>query len=170
VLVGAVRYAVPSLSRTLRHWLKGRQQSAQLRADIEVAELQTGADVERSKIIHDERIELARMRVEAHREERTEERLWERLERVERETRACEDGRAADRRAHEEQRRHDREECDRRVAAVEHRTSRLAVRVAERWRLDSPVDDEDEDERDDTGLHEVDAIARSTPLPPKEER
>jgi len=135
-----------------------------------VARFKARAAVERSGIVKEERIGLALIKTEAEREQRTEEKLWERLETVEAETKACEEGRAADRDQHDEQRRrdreqhelerkHDKEECDRRVAEVETRVSRLAVQLLEYRRLDAPFGEET------TDIRELEAIARRTPLP-----
>lgn len=127
------------------------------------------ADVERSEVIRDERVELAQIQTEAAREERTESKLWERLERVEAETRRCEEDRRKDREAHEEQRKADREACEEQLREVagdlDDRVAALARRMLENWpRLaDAPPED-------DTGVHEIEAIARRTPTPPGEWR
>lgn len=83
------------------------------RRRLAAKEAQAASDVQRSEVIRDERVQLATIHVEAAREERTEAQLWRRLEKVEEETRRCEQQREIDRAEHERQRQADREECER---------------------------------------------------------
>lgn len=145
---GGLATGLGVVGKVVRDRLRARRESAS--AD---------ATVERSRVIAAERVELATM----GRDERTEQRLWERLESVEAETEKCRDGREEDRRRHEEERRRDRDACDKRVEAVEQSVSRVAARVVE-IRRSTPgalvrIGEED-DEREDTALHELEEIAR----------
>lgn len=150
-------------------------------------EREADATVERSKVIAAERVEVATLTIEADRERRTEDRLWERLEAVEADTRKCHEQREADREAAAERERGaearrlaDKAACEAKVrhleAALETALEDLgtvAGRSAETRRalnaLRRPASVPPEPPRwddDDTGLHELEEVAREHATPP----
>lgn len=113
--------------------------------------------------IKDEKLGLA----EATARATTEDKLWERLSKVEEETERCHREREEDRQRYAEQREADRAACDERVRSVETDLRKVAARLLEaRKSMAHPPPPDFAD--DDTGLHELEDIAngRSTPPPP----
>ena len=99
------------------------------------------------------KIEHDAAEADAARGERTEKRLWQRLEAVEDETKRCHEERQKDREAFAAVRAQDRQACDEEVAAVRSDVHLIAKRLARELDFD-----------DTTGRHELESVAsRSVP-------
>lgn len=97
--------------------------------------------------------------------ERTEDRLWQRLEAVEAETKQCHEDRERDRERYARALVRAGEECDERVRSVETDLRKLAARIIEQRKSMTHLPPPDFAD-DDTGLHELETIANGTSSPP----
>lgn len=134
------------LVQEVRRWREGNRAGEEARATAD-------AGVRAAEVSRDERVQVEVIRAERGESER----LWTALREVQQQQHEC-----------EEQRHRDREQCDREIQSVraevrgelarrDHEVSRLTSLIAQRWR---------DEGLDDTGVHEVEELSRTTSTPP----
>jgi len=112
------------------------------RAERHSAAVEADASVRVAQVIAEERVGVELIRAGTGEAER----LWQRLEVVEGAQQRC-----------EEERLRDREACGREISDLRAELGRVSARLGERWR---------DEGLDDTGVHEVEEVARKTSTPP----